>query len=481
LPPELWPIAEFVLGLEEDEETGELEGLQLEIDMAIVRGSAEHEMLDELEAAAGSVASYLELNPDDVDALILSARLGRLRIIFQPQVEVHGGAEMPDLPEPIAEAPLHAALELALELNPSRADAAYWRARLYGLAPAFGDSDPDRLAHAVDNAQLAVELDPTNMGYRIAAATYLYEIGHLGQAAATLEELTPDHPLAVWLNTVAAPPPVPEDAVPNEYATEDFGAIFRSRPDVTLSWNRAFVVLASISEVEAFYRTVIPNFAFVGCETTKSDGTEIRNCGQSVTPTAAGFEAANEEDFADEFVSGDFVFMATEMRGFDTADAPPEMQLPADLSDPFCLLHIANALSMPAPAADAEGLPSAAGSDGNLSLGECINEEQVDRYLAGSDYLVTSCNEPHDYEVYLVYEFPDGLYPGDAAVQDELASMCLDEFETFVGRDFESSSLNYRYIGPGQTGWRSGDRGGECLLVDVDGAKLTGTMRQSGR
>ena len=49
------------------------------------------------------------------------------------------------------------------------------------------------------------------------------------------------------------------------------------------------------------------------------------------------------------------------------------------------------------------------GGDG-LVVGQCINDDELDKYLAGDDFSLVSCDDPHDAEVYHVHEFPSGPY-----------------------------------------------------------------------
>ena len=115
-----------------------------------------------------------------------------------------------------------------------------------------------------------------------------------------------------------------------------------------------------------------------------------------------------------------------------------------------------------------------------LMVGECLNDEELDRYLVSDDFSVAACSDPHDYEVYVVHGYPAGAYPGEEAVSDELYDVCLSELEGYVGRDFEASALDFYRLWPEQGLWESGTRIGECLLVAVDGGQLMGSAYQSG-
>jgi hypothetical protein len=115
-----------------------------------------------------------------------------------------------------------------------------------------------------------------------------------------------------------------------------------------------------------------------------------------------------------------------------------------------------------------------------LSVGECVDEDQIERYLAGEPYAIVACAEPHDPEVLFVREWPEGPYPGDAEVADELEFMCFDEIEGHVGTPYETSSLDIWSVWPDASAWKQGERYGECLVYDIDEAKLTGSARASG-
>ncbi|GMQ85963.1 MAG: hypothetical protein BMS9Abin07_1533 [Acidimicrobiia bacterium] len=115
-----------------------------------------------------------------------------------------------------------------------------------------------------------------------------------------------------------------------------------------------------------------------------------------------------------------------------------------------------------------------------LAVGDCVDDGEVDNYVTGDDYFVTPCDGAHDNEVYYIYSFAPGPYPGDDAVTDELDSACRAEFEGFVGRDYESSILALYSLFPDQSSWKAGERRGECLVYDVAFTKLTGSAYQSG-
>jgi Leucine-rich repeat (LRR) protein len=130
---------------------------------------------EDFQYATQRLVAYLEDNPEDVQAMILYARLGRAVNVSTPIV-VTKGEEMPASDDKYA--PLHAALARALSLEPDNTEAHYWQARLYGTeVPGSKDGvliyEPRDMDLAILHARRAVELAPNNHQYREALGIYL--------------------------------------------------------------------------------------------------------------------------------------------------------------------------------------------------------------------------------------------------------------------------------------------------------------------
>ena len=129
----------------------------------------------------------------------------------------------------------------------------------------------------------------------------------------------------------------------------------------------------------------------------------------------------------------------------------------------------------------AETTPPPADPDGSaLVVGECIEDVQIQNLVDGLDYATTSCDGPHDNEVYYVAEYPEGPYPGEEAIEADVSNVCLAAFEPYVGRDYESSALEYVYFWPYEDRWNAELRFGVCFLFHLEGTPLTGSAYQSG-
>jgi hypothetical protein len=86
------------------------------------------------------------------------------------------------------------------------------------------------------------------------------------------------------------------------------------------------------------------------------------------------------------------------------------------------------------------------------------------------------CAKPHDNEVYAVFDVTLTSFPGDGMA--EIAQdACRERFEAFVGKDYESSSLDIATLYPSSDSWQRKDREVICAVYDIDAKKLTGTVK----
>ncbi|HTW07879.1 MAG TPA: hypothetical protein VME46_10230 [Acidimicrobiales bacterium] len=130
---------------------------------------------------------------------------------------------------------------------------------------------------------------------------------------------------------------------------------------------------------------------------------------------------------------------------------------------------------------------------------ECLNPPSANPNLLVSTIKIMPCRDPHRDEVYCVLPYnpplptavprcpPDpprywdvpGIltedYPGPKALSDFANSICLDEFQPYVGAPYTDSSLYYTDLYPSPQSWDDSnrrDRSIVCLLYDA-GAPLT--------
>ena len=115
-------------------------------------------------------------------------------------------------------------------------------------------------------------------------------------------------------------------------------------------------------------------------------------------------------------------------------------------------------------------------SDGQIDafamrVGDCFDDE-----LPG-----LPCSDPHDNEVYAVFDVSFATFPGDQAMLDVATDGCFKRFAGFVGRSFDESILDILPIYPTDASWSQlNDREIICAVYHIDGKKLTGSVKGSG-
>lgn len=131
---------------------------------------------------------------------------------------------------------------------------------------------------------------------------------------------------------------------------------------------------------------------------------------------------------------------------------------------------------------DESGAIVSAGSIDAFSLqaGDCFDDsssysDQVDS-LPG-----VPCADPHDNEVYAIISVDLPEFPGDDAMGELAHEKCLTKFPSFVGKDYETSSLDIYTLFPSSESWsRQDDREVVCAVYDMELEKLVGSAEGRG-
>lgn len=116
-----------------------------------------------------------------------------------------------------------------------------------------------------------------------------------------------------------------------------------------------------------------------------------------------------------------------------------------------------------------------------MKVGDCFDDTSS---LFGSSDGVNSlpgmpCSKPHDNEVYAVMGVSTESFPGDEAMSEMAFDDCLKKFASFVGKDYDNSSLDIMTLYPSSESWRQNDREIVCAVYDMDAAKLEGSVKGS--
>ena len=111
-----------------------------------------------------------------------------------------------------------------------------------------------------------------------------------------------------------------------------------------------------------------------------------------------------------------------------------------------------------------------------MRVGDCFDDGSTFDAEEVSSVAGVPCSNPHDKEVYALYDVAAASFPGDG-MADMAQEGCLERFEAFVGKDYESSSLDIATLYPSPESWQENDREVVCAVFDVDANKLTGSVR----
>lgn len=116
----------------------------------------------------------------------------------------------------------------------------------------------------------------------------------------------------------------------------------------------------------------------------------------------------------------------------------------------------------------------------DIRIGDCFDDAGV---FSEGDTEVSKvpaipCAEPHDNEVYAVFDVSLSSFPEGDEMSTIAFDSCLERFQPFVGKDYESSSLDIATLYPSRESWdRQDDREVVCVVFDVNAKKLVGSVK----
>jgi len=136
----------------------------------------------------------------------------------------------------------------------------------------------------------------------------------------------------------------------------------------------------------------------------------------------------------------------------------------------------------PEASRDAEGVVASPGAIDafEVALGDCVNEpaEFSSEEVAEVESLTgVPCGQPHDGEVFLLTDLPDGDFPGDETVIDTADKLCGAEFEPFIGLPYDDSVYDFATLFPSAETWTTGDREIVCIAFAPEGETVTGSLK----
>jgi hypothetical protein len=115
----------------------------------------------------------------------------------------------------------------------------------------------------------------------------------------------------------------------------------------------------------------------------------------------------------------------------------------------------------------------------NVQVGDCFNDTNSDSDEVSSVPGVP-CSDPHDYEAFSVFDVSFESYPDEETMAETAYASCVERFEPFVGKDYESSTLDVTTMYPSTESWAQNDREVVCAVFDMESNRLVGSAKGRG-
>lgn len=308
-------------------------------------------IMKQLTEANEQLIAHLHVHPNDVKALIISVRLGRIRQLVEPIVLTPG---QKPTDSKTALVPFHTNLDRALVLEPKNAEAHYWKARLYGLRIPVVRAGriyyvPANLDQAIRYSRKAVKLAPKSSLYREALALYLVEDQKPKEAINVIQSVADKHhPIYLLLNDLNSLP-IPKTATLSKNDSESFAqqqitrGRFQDYPQLRV---RFYILPMSVPKLEKFYSNYWDGFKFFSKgEPNKVGDGEMRFFAQHLTQQRDDFLPATTESEIPKVPSSGILLSATELHNLPVElrhQTPTGFDIPSNVGEVFSYLIVVN-------------------------------------------------------------------------------------------------------------------------------------------
>ena len=116
----------------------------------------------------------------------------------------------------------------------------------------------------------------------------------------------------------------------------------------------------------------------------------------------------------------------------------------------------------------------------DLRVGDCFDLKDPEATEV-AEVEAKPCTDPHEYELFHVANMPDSEFPSDAVVTAFADVECVAAFTSYVGMDYQASTLYYSWFAPSTETWNDGDRAVQCAAYDPENTELTSSVRNAAR
>ena len=118
----------------------------------------------------------------------------------------------------------------------------------------------------------------------------------------------------------------------------------------------------------------------------------------------------------------------------------------------------------------------------DLRVGDCFDLTEATATEI-SEVDAKPCTDAHEYEMFHITTWTGAgeTYPTDDEWVSFFLQDCTTGFADFVGRDYQTSELDFVPFTPTEEGWGDGDRVVQCAVVDPLDTELTESLRNAER
>jgi hypothetical protein len=109
-----------------------------------------------------------------------------------------------------------------------------------------------------------------------------------------------------------------------------------------------------------------------------------------------------------------------------------------------------------------------------LQVGDCVNNLQNSTNLQSLPGV--PCAQPHEGEVFAVFDLPGGAYPGRDAVRAQVSTECNARLSAYSPSAQNDSSVGLFSVSPQEQNWTNGDRQVVCIATAENGTAV-GSIR----
>ncbi|MET0713087.1 MAG: DUF4190 domain-containing protein [Jiangellaceae bacterium] len=101
----------------------------------------------------------------------------------------------------------------------------------------------------------------------------------------------------------------------------------------------------------------------------------------------------------------------------------------------------------------------------SLEVGDCVNDLEESEAVASLP--AVPCDQPHEGEVFALFDLPEGDYPNEAELIDQAETGCVDRLMVYAPEAAQDPALGLFYFYPLESSWPA-DRQVVCIAAAAE-------------